>query len=148
MPKRTNTSSILIGAALALPSPASGKQPRRTHPHRFQVDGWVSSCWPGTDGFAAECEATKQVAGYTLRLAVGDDQFFQFIEHAGCQEQFNNIFRDELFEPPEVERRWVIKVFERMAHDMAKECPSLPPLARRAFQNPPNLNSANEDDVR
>jgi hypothetical protein len=150
MPKRTAISAILaIGTAIALASPASAGERAEVRPPRYQMDGWVSRCWPGTDGFAAECEASKKDGSYTLRLSVGDDQFSQFIEHPKCQEQSNRIFRDELFSvTPRDRRRWAVEAFERMAVDLAKICPAVPPLNREAFRNPPDLNMAGEDEVR
>jgi len=148
----TGASILRIAAcstALALPSALAAKESSEAHPPRFQVDGWKSTCWPGTDGFAANCEATKKVAGYVLRLAVDDDQFFQFIDHAGCESQQNNVFREDAFAPSEsAQRKSTVKIFERLARHMERKCPKLPRLSRDAFRHPPNLNEANADDVR
>jgi hypothetical protein len=126
-------------------APASHPQP---HPPRFQRDGWVSTCSRGDDGFAAECDAIKSVGGYTLRISVGDAQFHQSIEHVGCEAASREAFREDAPMNAGAEhRRWVVAAFDQLARDMAARCPKLPPLDRKAYLNPPALNSVGEEDV-
>jgi hypothetical protein len=140
---------VIAITAIAVASAALGAQRRETHPTRFQVDGWSATCEPGTDGFAAECQAVKKAAGYTLRLSVGDAQLYQAIEHAGCQPESNQVMREDA---PQMsgpaQRRWIAATFDGMAREMAKRCPKLPPLNRKAYQQPPSLNSAGHGDIR
>jgi len=120
----------------------------QTHPPRFQRDGWVSTCSRGDDGFAAKCEAVKKSGGYTLRLSVGDAQFHQSIEHAGCEAASNEAFREDApMEADAEQRRWIAAAFDQMARDVAARCPKLPRLDRKAYQDPPALNAAGEGDV-
>jgi hypothetical protein len=140
---------VIVVTAIALASAAHPAQRRQTHPTRFQMDGWAATCSRGTDGFAAECQALKKAAGYTLRLSVGDAQFHQAIEHARCQAESNQVMREDAPQlPGRAQRRWIAAMFDRMARQMAKSCPKLRPLDRRTYQHAPALNSAGEGDVR
>ncbi len=143
MPKRTDISSILIMGAAAF-APANAAKLAKVRPPQYQVAGWSTACWPGDDGFAASCEARKKDGPYVLKLVTGDSQFFQLIEHPKCNVDYINVFRDDLPAGKAERDRHVLDAFRRLAREVRKACPKLPPLRLKAGPLPDIANAGEE----
>lgn len=59
---------------------------------------WVTVCRPGSDGFAVNCEAHKNDAGWLIGLSTGDDQVFLTVGAAACPSEsaLANWWREEV----------------------------------------------------
>jgi hypothetical protein len=92
--------------------------------------GWSLDCRDGTDGFAANCEATLPAGAFTLRLTTADSQLFVAIRHPGCETSYRNFDRTDLAALSAAERRALVeRAFHEIAEEIRGTCPTLAPPA-------------------
>ena len=144
---------LLPFAMLSLVLGAEPQQSDTFRPSRFQSDGWVTICWTGTDGLAANCEARKSARGFLLRLAVSDSQFVQSIEHGACrpsrEADLVAVPRDSLFASSKLSRQRLMRAnFLQLAGSMTRRCRNLARLRQSDLGQIPDLAMAGGDDIR